>query len=81
MIERLAPEPADAASPCINVCVIDDATRWCVGCGRTIGEIVGWGSAGVATRRAIRGQLPERMAALRENGPSPTPRQVPNRRW
>lgn len=29
-------------SPCRNVCEIDDEI--CVGCGRTLGEIAGWGS-------------------------------------
>ncbi|MGI4731753.1 MAG: DUF1289 domain-containing protein [Janthinobacterium lividum] len=74
MIERVPPEPADAASPCVNVCVIDDATDWCIGCGRTIGEIMDWGSADVATRRAIRARLPDRMTMLErgDSGRAPT---------
>ncbi|WP_375381894.1 DUF1289 domain-containing protein [uncultured Sphingomonas sp.] len=63
--------PADAASPCVNVCVIDDATGWCAGCGRTIEEIVGWGTADVTMRRTIRAQLPERMAVLTTKQSSP----------
>ena len=55
---------ADAASPCVGVCVIDPATHWCTGCGRTIEEIADWGTADGAARRAIRAQLPARMAAL-----------------
>ena len=64
MIEFVPALPADAASPCVNVCVIDPATHWCIGCGRTLDEIAGWGAADVATRRAIRARLPGRMATL-----------------
>ena len=69
VIERPVPERAAMASPCVNVCVIDDATRWCLGCGRTIEEIVGWGVADTNARQAIWARLPERMAALAA-GPS-----------
>ncbi len=31
------------ASPCLKVCVVDDATRTCVGCRRTLDEIARWG--------------------------------------
>jgi hypothetical protein len=31
-----------ADSPCIGVCLIDDETGTCVGCGRTIDEIINW---------------------------------------
>ncbi|HEX2448960.1 MAG TPA: DUF1289 domain-containing protein [Methyloceanibacter sp.] len=29
-------------TPCVNVCLLDDETGLCVGCGRTIQEIAGW---------------------------------------
>jgi predicted Fe-S protein YdhL (DUF1289 family) len=61
-----APHPI--ASPCINVCQIDDATGWCVGCGRTIDEIVRWGGTNGADRDAVMAQLPARMAAIRGDG-------------
>ena len=32
----------DAASPCISVCRLDDATGWCIGCNRTLQEIAAW---------------------------------------
>ena len=32
----------DAASPCISVCRMDDATGWCIGCSRTLEEIATW---------------------------------------
>jgi len=31
-----------ALSPCINVCVIDAQTGYCLGCRRTQDEITGW---------------------------------------
>jgi uncharacterized protein len=34
-----------APSPCVNICVMDEATGWCTGCFRTIDEIVAWGTA------------------------------------
>ena len=65
MIEIVPAEPASIASPCINICTLDDATGWCRGCGRTIGEIGNWSAKPPEERRAIRSRLPERMAALR----------------
>jgi len=49
-------------SPCVNICRMHDATGWCEGCGRTIDEIAGWGSAGQAERDTVMAQLPGRMA-------------------
>lgn len=51
-------------SPCINICRMDDATGWCEGCGRTIDEIAGWGSASDAERGAVMAQLPGRRAEM-----------------
>ncbi|WP_066797272.1 DUF1289 domain-containing protein [Sphingomonas soli] len=52
-------------SPCIALCVMDQATGWCLGCGRTIGEITGWGEASPAARTEIMAELPARMARLK----------------
>ncbi|MDE2159011.1 MAG: DUF1289 domain-containing protein [Burkholderiales bacterium] len=50
------------ASPCINVCRIDAATGWCVGCLRTIDEIASWSQLADAERRALRDRLgPRRL--------------------
>ena len=51
-------------SPCVDICVIDTETSWCLGCGRTIGEISGWGERDAAARAAVMEQLPARMARL-----------------
>lgn len=64
MIDYVAPEPADVASPCVGVCVIGDDDL-CEGCARTIDEIARWGSASFAERRRVLAALPERR--LQEN--------------
>ena len=64
MIELVAPEPASIASPCVNVCTMDKDTGWCLGCGRTIVEIMNWRAKPAEERRAIRAALPPRMATL-----------------
>ncbi|MEO9133007.1 MAG: DUF1289 domain-containing protein [Sphingomonas sp.] len=45
----------------MNICAIDDATDWCVGCGRTLDEIAAWSSGSSAWRRDVMAVLPERM--------------------
>jgi len=30
-------------SPCVGICVLDEERVRCVGCGRTIDEIISWG--------------------------------------
>jgi predicted Fe-S protein YdhL (DUF1289 family) len=52
------------SSPCIGICQLDDATGYCIGCGRTIEEISGWGSASPDTHQRTLEQLPERMNDL-----------------
>ena len=59
-------------TPCIDVCVLDDATSQCAGCGRTIGEITRWASLSPAERRAVMDALPSR--------PGPHQTQQPKRR-
>ncbi|NBB72023.1 MAG: DUF1289 domain-containing protein [Alphaproteobacteria bacterium] len=52
-------------SPCIGVCRLDEATGWCVGCGRAGEELFGWGELPPARQRAVWAELPARMAQLR----------------
>ncbi len=42
-----------APSPCISVCRMIEATGLCEGCQRTIDEIVRWGGADDAYKRAV----------------------------
>lgn len=51
-------------SPCVRTCMMDGETGWCLGCGRTIEEIVGWGESTPEARAAVMAQLPARMARL-----------------
>ena len=50
------------ASPCINVCVIDQTSGLCAGCYRTLDEIAAWIDLSPAARRAIVEELPLRRS-------------------
>lgn len=56
--------PTTPSSPCIKICVLDPQSGWCIGCGRTLGEIAGWGSLSEAERLAVMEGLPARMKNL-----------------
>jgi predicted Fe-S protein YdhL (DUF1289 family) len=60
--------PTPVRSPCTNICRIDDATGWCVGCGRTLDEIARWGATSDADRDRVMAQLPARLAPSRGRG-------------
>ena len=51
-------------SPCIGVCKLDEQSGFCLGCGRTGGEIGAWSSLDEPERDAIWAKLPERLQAL-----------------
>ena len=55
------PEPA---SPCTGVCRLD-AHDTCVGCGRVIGEIIEWPSAGEPRRQEIAEAARQRLYLIR----------------
>lgn len=59
-----AAPPHVAISPCVGICRMDATTGFCVGCGRTIGEIGAWASMSDDQRAAVRERLPERMELL-----------------
>lgn len=50
----MSSEPGEAplASPCRRQCCLDERDQ-CIGCGRTLREILDWGSADNARRRDI----------------------------
>jgi predicted Fe-S protein YdhL (DUF1289 family) len=50
------------ASPCIRNCTLDDEDV-CIGCGRTIDEIIEWMNASPERKREIRALLPQRLRA------------------
>jgi prolyl-tRNA editing enzyme YbaK/EbsC (Cys-tRNA(Pro) deacylase)/predicted Fe-S protein YdhL (DUF1289 family) len=59
----VSPPPA-VASPCNSVCRMDEDTGWCLGCGRTIPEIVAWVRLDDDAKREVLARLPARRAQL-----------------
>ncbi|MET0659587.1 MAG: DUF1289 domain-containing protein [Steroidobacteraceae bacterium] len=50
-------------SPCIRVCTLDD-DEVCIGCGRTLTEIVAWTKLSAAEQRAVCERAELRKAAV-----------------
>jgi predicted Fe-S protein YdhL (DUF1289 family) len=55
-------QPDPLASPCVRNCCLDD-DNVCMGCGRTLQEIVAWGTASDADKTTILVRSRERLAA------------------
>lgn len=55
---------APAASPCTGVCRMDTESGWCLGCLRSIDEIVAWASYDEADKRRVWAMLPLRRQQL-----------------
>jgi predicted Fe-S protein YdhL (DUF1289 family) len=53
----------DVPSPCVNVCVMDNASGLCRGCRRTLDEIARWSAFCPDQKRAVLRQLPGRRAS------------------
>jgi uncharacterized protein len=51
-------------SPCTRVCILDAASGFCIGCGRTGSEIAAWLGASDRQRQRIVADLPRRLADL-----------------
>lgn len=60
MTELAVPPP----SPCVRQCCLDDADT-CLGCGRTLQEILDWHTADSDGRAAILARATARLAARR----------------
>lgn len=54
--------PRTITSPCVNICTIDPATGWCLGCARTLDEIARWTVMSDAERAAVTARLAARAA-------------------
>jgi|LNFM01.1.fsa_nt_gb predicted Fe-S protein YdhL (DUF1289 family) len=50
-------------TPCVKVCEIDQATRLCTGCGRSLAEIAAWSTMSRDERWRVMRTLHERNAA------------------
>lgn len=57
-------ERAPISTPCIKVCAVSGQTGLCIGCGRTLAEIAGWGGMDEQRRQAIMDELPARLASV-----------------
>jgi predicted Fe-S protein YdhL (DUF1289 family) len=53
-------------TPCVNICLLDDATGLCIGCGRSIDEIARWSAMSETERRNIMALLPARVERLEQ---------------
>jgi uncharacterized protein len=53
--------PLSVANPCINICRMDLAGRYCQGCGRTLLEIGRWDQLTEAQRAEVMTSLPARL--------------------
>lgn len=61
---------SQASSPCIGICTIDAPRALCLGCGRTLDEIVGWGGMTEPERHGIMASLSARLSAGDEDAAS-----------
>lgn len=50
-------------TPCIHVCLLNDDSGLCLGCHRSMEEIMGWAGYTDAERRKIMLELPNRAKA------------------
>jgi predicted Fe-S protein YdhL (DUF1289 family) len=50
-------------TPCVKICTLEAGAGLCLGCGRTVEEIAGWGTMSAGERRRIMAELPARLAA------------------
>ncbi len=64
-----ADSTADVASPCVRNCCLDEHDI-CLGCHRSIEEIMGWGNASNSQRRTILARAIERARQRRQQHPS-----------
>ena len=60
--------PRPIKSPCVKVCAVDGQRGFCLGCGRTLPEIAGWGSMTDKQRDDIMDALPARLDEFVRDG-------------
>lgn len=56
--------PRAIASPCVQVCTMDEASGLCLGCFRDIAEIARWAKLSDAERAALIAALPARRTRI-----------------
>jgi predicted Fe-S protein YdhL (DUF1289 family) len=55
---------SDTLTPCRKICVLDQPSGLCRGCGRSGAEIAAWLGLSNSERTQIMALLPERLSAL-----------------
>ena len=53
-------------SPCVSVCRMNDASRLCIGCFRTIDEIIEWGRLPEPGKRVVWQNIRRRAGFVQE---------------
>jgi predicted Fe-S protein YdhL (DUF1289 family) len=51
-------------TPCEKICLLDDRSGLCQGCGRSLAEIGRWTAYSDGERAGIMAELPKRLAAI-----------------
>jgi predicted Fe-S protein YdhL (DUF1289 family) len=54
----------EVASPCVNICRMNETSGYCEGCFRNLDEIAFWSVYEPAEKRAVLALLPARRTAL-----------------
>lgn len=62
-----------APSPCISICVLDEDSRMCLGCRRTIDEITTWSRLSEDAKRAVWRRLLEGYEPISPAPDAPRP--------
>lgn len=65
--------PHSVINPCLNICRMDLAGKYCQGCGRTPVEIGRWAQMTDAERDEVMASLPARQSWRSRTQPAPTP--------
>ena len=60
---------SSVASPCVNVCVMDEASGLCRGCRRTLDEIARWSVMNEAEKRRVVAMLAQRKQHQKGSDP------------
>jgi len=62
-------------TPCEKICILDQPSGLCRGCGRSLAEIERWTAYGNSERTRIMAELPRRLDAMNAtHQPSPVSR-------
>ncbi|WP_373989831.1 DUF1289 domain-containing protein [Duganella sp. BuS-21] len=56
--------PSPVPSPCVSLCKMDTERRYCMGCLRTIPEIIAWSKADDDFKRGVWAELPQRRLTV-----------------